>query len=103
LDSVYSSASHRLIQIIKSITAIPGLGKWGKYLQNTCLPEERQALLTRWILGSNMLQINNGEPCGPMGGTKAESAAGKRGRPIEPAPGNAGEGTLEFELPFPGS
>src|SRR5258708_8403606 len=67
------------------------------------LPEERQPLLTQAISGFNMLQINIGEPRGPMGGTKAESAAGKRGRPIEPAPGNAFEGTLEFELPFPGS
>jgi hypothetical protein len=55
LDSVYSSACHRLIQVIKFVTAIPGPGKWGKYLQNTRLSEERQALLTRRISGSNML------------------------------------------------
>ena len=42
---------------------------------------------------SNVRTLENGEPTCPSG-TKAESAARERGRPMEPAPGNAGEGTL---------
>src|SRR5579883_883452 len=38
---------------------------------------------------------NHGEPTCPGCRAKAESAARERGRPIEPAPDNAGEGSLE--------
>jgi hypothetical protein len=45
-----------------------------------------------------------GEPTSPpqnQGGQTAESSAVVCGRPIEPAPGNAGEGTKSYFPPFP--
>ena len=39
-------------------------------------------------------QLPGSLPVPACAGTKAESAARERGRPVEPAPGNAGEGIL---------
>ena len=51
------------------------------------------ALLTPLPCGSNVRTLEKrGAIPSLCCGTKAESAARERGRPIEPAPGNAGEG-----------
>ena len=53
------------------------------------------ALLTPLPCGSNVRTLEKRGANLSLGcGTKAESAARERGRPLEPAPGNAGEGTL---------
>ena len=44
--------------------------------------------------GSCILNFGIGEPTSSVVRTKAESFARERKRPVEPAPGNAGEGKL---------
>jgi len=58
--------------------------------------------LTREAAGSSFALLQGSQPVVSQRGAKAESVARERGRPVEPDPGNAGEGKLlhhPFRMP----
>ena len=52
--------------------------------------------LTREAAGSSFALLQGSQPVVSQRGAKAESVARERGRPVEPDPGNAGEGNISF-------